>query len=148
MNDTTPEEQAVLDDLARALRNHDDVDPRHRDTAQAAFIWRTIDEELMELTYDSHETSAPAPVRSAGVEQPRTVSFSSSVGSLELEIDGQRVMGHVLPGGMVTVVMTNIVGQRLAAPSDEDGVFELLGSLQGPVRFSIEGAGTTQWLTF
>ncbi|WP_310529065.1 hypothetical protein [Nocardioides sp.] len=146
MNESTPEEQAVVDDLALALRAKDDVDPRHREAAQAAFAWRTIDEELMELTYDSLETASA--VRSAGLDEPRTVSFSSSIGSLELEIDGERVMGHVLPGGTVTVVMTNVVGQRLESPSDEDGVFELVGSLPGPVRFTIEGTGTTQWLTF
>lgn len=146
MNESTPEEQAVLDDLALALRAADDVDPLHREAAQAAFAWRNIDDQLMELTYDSLLT--PATVRSAGVDEPRTVSFSSTIGSLELEIDGQRIMGHVLPGGTVTVVMTNVVGQRLESPSDEDGVFELMGSLPGPVRFSIEGKGTTQWLTF
>lgn len=146
MTESTPEEQAVLDDLALALRAQDDIDPRHREAAQAAFAWRTIDDELMELTYDSLLT--PTTVRSVGAPTPRTVSFSSSVGSLELEIDGQRVMGHVLPGGTVTVVMTNVVGQRLESPSDEDGVFELIGSLPGPVRFTIEGTGTTQWLNF
>lgn len=146
MTESTPEEQAILNDLALALRAKDDVDPRHREAAQAAFAWRTIDEELMELTYDSLETASS--VRSAGVDESRTVSFSSSIGSLELEIDGQRVLGHVLPGGTVTVVMTNVVGDRLESPSDEDGVFELLGSLPGPVRFTIEGKGTTQWLTF
>lgn len=146
MNESTPEEQAVLDDLALALRAQDDVDPRHREAAQAAFAWRTIDDELMELTYDSLLT--PTMVRSAGVVEPRTVSFSSSIGSLEIEIDGERVMGHVLPGGTVTVVMTNVVGERLESPSDEDGVFELVGSLPGPVRFTIEGTGTTQWLNF
>lgn len=146
MTESTPEEQVVLDDLALALRAQDDVDPRHREAAQAAFAWRTIDEELMELTYDSLAT--PAMVRSAGVAEPRTVSFTSSIGSLELEIDGAKVMGHVLPGATVTVVMTNVIGERVEAPSDEDGVFELDGSLTGPVRFSIEGTGTTQWLTF
>lgn len=146
MNEITPEEQAILDDLALALRAKDEVDPRYREAAQAAFAWRTVDEELMELTYDS--LAAPAGVRSAGTDAPRTVSFSSTIGSLEIEIDGHRVMGHVLPGGTVTVVMTNVVGQRLESPSDEDGVFELVGNLPGPVRFSIEGKGTTQWLTF
>jgi hypothetical protein len=146
MNESTPEEQVILDDLALALRAKDDVDPRHRVAAQAAFAWRTIDEELLELTYDSLET--PSAVRSVGLDEPRTVSFTSSIGSLELEIDGQRIMGHVLPGGTVTVVMTNVVGERLESPSDEDGVFELKGSLPGPVRFTIEGKGTTQWLTF
>lgn len=146
MNESTPAEQAVLDELALALRAADDVDPRHREAAQVAFMWRDIDVQLMELTYDSLLT--PATVRSAGVDEPRTVSFSSSIGSLELEIDGERIMGHVLPGGTVTVVMTNVVGQRLESPSDEDGVFELMGSLPGPVRFTIEGTGTTQWLTF
>ena len=146
MTESTPEEQVVLDDLALALRAQDDVDPRHREAAQAAFAWRTIDEELMELTYDSLAT--PAMVRSAGVAEPRTVSFTSSIGSLELEIDGDKVMGHVLPGATVTVVMTNVIGERVESPSDEDGVFELDGSLSGPVRFSIEGKGITQWLTF
>lgn len=146
MNETTPDEQAVLDELALALRSRDDIDPDHRVAAQAAFAWRTIDEELMELTYDS--LLEPSAVRSAGVDEPRTVSFSSTIGSLELEIDGERIMGHVLPGGTVTVVMTNVVGQRVESPSDEDGVFELMGSLPGPVRFTIEGKGTTQWLTF
>lgn len=146
MNESTPEEQAVIDDLTLALRAQDDIDPRHREAAQAAFAWRTIDEELMELTYDSLAT--PALVRGAGTDEPRTVSFSSSIGSLELEIDGHRVMGHVLPGGTVTVVMTNVVGERLESGSDEDGVFELVGNLPGPVRFSIEGKGTTQWLSF
>lgn len=146
MTESTPAEQAVLDALALALRAADDVDPRHRDAAQAAFMWRDIDLQLMELTYDSLLT--PATVRSAGVDEPRTVSFSSTIGSLELEIDGERIMGHVLPGGTVTVVMTNVVGQRLESPSDEDGIFELMGSLPGPVRFTIEGTGTTQWLTF
>jgi len=146
MNEITPEEQAILDDLTLALRAKDEVDPRYREAAQAAFAWRTVDEELMELTYDS--LAAPAGVRSAGTDAPRTVSFSSTIGSLEIEIDGHRVMGHVLPGGTVTVVMTNVVGQRLESPSDEDGVFELVGNLPGPVRFSIEGKGTTQWLTF
>ncbi|EON22646.1 MULTISPECIES: hypothetical protein [Nocardioides] len=146
MNETTPDEQAVLDELALALRSRDDIDPKHRVAAQAAFAWRTIDEELMELTYDS--LLEPSTVRSAGVDEPRTVSFSSTIGSLELEIDGERIMGHVLPGGTVTVVMTNVVGQRVQSPSDEDGVFELMGSLPGPVRFTIEGQGTTQWLTF
>ena len=115
MNESTPEEQAILDDLALALRAKDDVDPRHREAAQAAFTWRTIDEDLMELTYDSLETAST--VRSAGVDEPRTVSFSSSIGSLELEIDGHRIMGHVLPGGTVTVVMTNVVGERLSRPA-------------------------------
>ncbi|PUA79822.1 hypothetical protein [Nocardioides currus] len=146
MNESTPEEQAVLDDLALALREHHDIDPRHREAAQAAFAWRTIDDELMELTYDSLQT--PAMVRSAGVDEPRTVSFTSSIGSLELEIDGDRVMGHVLPGATVTVVMTNVVGESLTSASDEDGVFELAGNLPGPVRFSISGQGVTQWLTF
>lgn len=147
MNEITSEEQQVLTDLALARRSHEDIDEHHRTAAQAAFAWRTIDAELMELTYDSLQT--PDAVRGGGgAAPPRTVSFSSSIGSLELEIDGHRVLGHVLPGGTVTVVMTNVVGESVESPSDEDGVFELMGSLPGPVRFSIEGKGTTQWVTF
>lgn len=145
MSDMSPEERDVLDELAAALREHADVEEHHRLAAQAAFTWRRVDEELMELAYDSWETTAA--VRGDG-DEPRTLSFTSSLGSLELEIDGQRVLGQVLPGGTVTVVMTNVVGQQLASLSDDAGIFELEGALPGPVRFSLEGntRSTTRWI--
>ena len=54
-----------------------------------------------------------------------------------------------MPAAAVTVVMSNAAGERLRADTDEDGMFELPGSLPGPVRFSVEGdlSGTTPWVT-
>lgn len=149
MSDPTPADQQVLDDLASALRYQADVEERHRLAAQAAFSWRTIDEELMELSYDS--LGSPSAVRSV-TSEARALSFTSSTGSLELEVAGDRLLGHVHPGAIVTVVMSGSDGRRVEARSDEDGMFELSFEPaevpSGPVRFTVEGAltGTTGWV--
>jgi hypothetical protein len=143
MSDLTPEDQSVLDDLAAAAAARRDVDPRHRDAAHGAFTWRTVDAELMELTYDSLDE--PSAVRGSVGAQPRALAFSSRAGSLEVEVDGDRVRGHVVPARAVTVVMRNAAGEMAEANSDEDGMFVLLGTLPGPVRFHVRGdvSGTT-----
>ncbi|WP_457205941.1 hypothetical protein [Nocardioides sp. P5_C9_2] len=155
MSDLPPEDPAVLDaddqqlldDLTEALSSHRDVDPRHREAARSAFTWRTVDTELMALTYDSLD--AATAVRGVVDALPRALSFASGFGTLEVEMDGDRIRGHVVPAAVVVVVMSNAAGATLGAESDEDGMFELPGSLPGPVRFTIagEGAGTTPWVT-
>lgn len=145
-----PDDQRVLDELAAALSSHRDVEPRHREAARAAFTWRTVDSELLELTYDSLDT--PAAVRGPGGPvgtEPRALSFATAAGSLEVELDEGSVRGHVVPAAVVTVVMSNAAGDSVRAESDEDGMFELPGTLAGPVRFTVEGdgAGTTPWVT-
>lgn len=142
-----PHEQRILDDLTAALAGHRDVEPRHREAARAAFTWRTVDAELMELAHDSLDS--PMTVRGAVGTQPRALSFTASRGGLEVEVDGDRVRGHVLPPRVVTVVMSNATGERAEANSDEDGMFVLMGTLPGPVRFRVEGdvPGATPWVT-
>jgi hypothetical protein len=147
MTELNPEDRAALDDLAVALAARRDVQDRHREAARSAFTWRTVDAELMELTYDSLDT--PATVRGAVSAPPRALSFSSRAGSLEVEIDGDRVRGHVVPAAVVTVIMSNATGERAEATTDEDGMFVLMGTLPGPVRFTVEGdvGGTTSWVS-
>ena len=101
----------------------------------------------MELTYDSLD--APDAVRGRDGTRPRALAFTSRSGSLEVEVDGDRVRGHVLPARSVIVVMRNATGERAEATSDEDGLFVLMGTLPGPVRFDVEGdlTGTTSWVT-
>jgi hypothetical protein len=147
MTELTPEDQSLLDDLSAARAAHRDVDPRHREAARGAFAWRTVDAELMELTYDSLDE--PTTVRSSVRARPRALAFTSRSGSLEVEVDGDRVRGHVVPARAVTVVMRNAAGELAEANSDEDGMFVLLGTLPGPVRFHLQGdlLATTSWVT-
>jgi hypothetical protein len=147
MTELTSEDQAVLDELAAARAAHRDVDPRHREAARGAFAWRTVDAELMELTYDSLDE--PTTVRGSVRARPRALAFTSRSGSLEVEVDGDRVRGHVVPARAVTVVMRNAAGEVAEANSDEDGMFVLLGTLPGPVRFHLRGdlLATTSWVT-
>ena len=100
----------------------------------------------MELSYDSLDE--PSTVRGAVDAGPRALAFTSRAGSLEVEVDCDRVRGHVVPARAVTVVMRNADGERAEATSDEDGMFVLMGTLPGPVRFHVEGdlGGTTSWV--
>ena len=146
--DETPEaDRRLLEELGDALTSRREVEPRHREAARGAFAWRTVDAELMELTYDSLDE--PSTVRGAVDTRPRALAFTSRAGSLEVEVDGDRVRGHVVPARAVTVVMRNADGERAEATSDEDGMFVLMGTLPGPVRFTVEGdvGGTTPWVT-
>lgn len=139
-------DRGLLDELAAALTSQRDVDPRHREAARGAFAWRTVDADLMELTYDS--VDEPSTVRGPVGSQPRALAFTSRAGSLEVEVDGDRVRGHVLPARVATVTMRNVEGEHAEATSDEDGMFVLMGTLPGPVQFQVgdESGGTTSWV--
>ena len=59
--------------LAEAVAEADAVTDRRREAAQAAFTWRHVDAELMELLHDS-ALEAGAAVRGAG-DPGRLLSF-------------------------------------------------------------------------
>ena len=93
--------------LAEAVAEGDAVTDRRRADAQAAFTWRTVDAELMELLHDS-ALEAGAAVRSAGETTERVLSFGAGELTLELELDGDVVIGQVLPGQLGTVALQRI----------------------------------------
>ena len=49
-SDEWDDDVALLSDLGRALQQDADVPESVRDAGRAAFAWRTIDAELIELT--------------------------------------------------------------------------------------------------
>ena len=148
MTDCTPEEQAVLDDLTAALAARRDVEPRHREAAQAAFTWRTVDDELMELTYDSLDE--PSTVRGVGVgpapgavlhvppRQPRGGGRRRPRLRARASPAARRHRGHDQRRRRA----------RRGHQRTRTAMFELMGTLPGPVRFTVEGDGrTTPWVT-
>ena len=55
----------LMAELAEAVAEEDAVTDRRREAARAAFTWRSVDAELMELLHDS-ALEAGAAVRGAG----------------------------------------------------------------------------------
>jgi len=75
------------------------------DAAKGLFAWRTIDEDLAALQYDSLVDAEEGAVRSA--DGPRALSFHAGDVEIEIEIvpglGGRRLVGQVEPGAGAAV---------------------------------------------
>ena len=119
--------------------------PNRRQAARGSFTWRTIDEELLALTHDSLEL-ADAAVR--GVLDVRTLGFESDGLSLEVEVDGDRVVGQVLDADVDEVVVESVDDGSQTTPVDSSGIFSVVVPT-GPVRFGVRIDGVlrrTPWI--
>ena len=146
---TTPmDDDALMQLLAEAEAAREHVSDQARTAARAAFAWRTIDDELMELTFDSGLADALA-VRDAPTDT-RVVGFRGTALTLELERDGEALVGQVVPGRACTVTLITRAGEVADTTTDESGFFSLALVGQAPWRLRVEVDGqaeSTGWLT-
>lgn len=132
--------------LAEAEADRALVTPEARAAARGAFAWRTIDEDLMELTFDSRE--AESLVRDASREV-RVIGFQGAGLTLELERDGDDLVGQVVPATGCRLTLLGRTGELGSVDADESGVFGLRLSGEAPWRLRVERPGvseTTGWL--
>ncbi|CAA9393207.1 MAG: hypothetical protein AVDCRST_MAG75-1686 [uncultured Propionibacteriaceae bacterium] len=110
--------------------------------ALAAFSYRTMDQELASLIYDS--MLEPEPV---GAERTldtlRTIVFEADEVSIEIEIGDKGIVGQVVPPGRATVTAEHRDGARIQVVTDELGCFTLDTPGRGPVRLHVITKGTT-----
>jgi len=136
-------DDSLLDLLGQALRTVDPVPEHVLAAARGAVAWRTIDQDLAELVFDSS-------LETTGVRDPdmaRQLTFRSQASGRPVEIelmvvDGQhrRVVGQVVPAAVTTVRLEN-ARQTLEQESDKHGRFAFDQISTGPVRLSVAGAG-------
>jgi hypothetical protein len=125
----------------RALFSHlDPVPPLLDEAARDAFAWRTVDEELAELTRDSADEEAGALVRGPG--GARQLSFESPRVEVELEVVAtgereRRLEGQLLPPGSATVTVERPGESGVAVQADDLGRFVLEGLRAGVVRLHV-----------
>lgn len=129
----------LLDELRAALRAGAATSARAADAGRAAWTWRVVDEELAELTRDSWGgvgAAADALTRDGGGHDDgrRTLTFEGSTGSVELQIDGDRVVGQFLPPAVGRVQLFTADGPGAAGAADELGCFTLDLPDRGPWR--------------
>ncbi|WP_170981677.1 hypothetical protein [Nocardioides dongxiaopingii] len=142
-------DDALLAELGRAVAEEAAVTDRRREAARAAFTWRTVDAELADLLHDS--ALEAGAVRSAGVlDAVRTLSYGNGDVVLELEVDGDTVLGQVVGAGGDVVVATVVLlrradGAETAAGVDPSGFFRFDDVAAGPARF-VAGTLTTPWV--
>lgn len=129
------DDDELLTELRAAVAEADLVTDRQREAARAAFTWRTVDEELAELLHDS-ALEAGLAVRSGG-DDVRTLSFASGALTLEIEIDGELVMGQVTGGSAQHVVLQRTGAEDRQVNVDSSGFFRISDVASGPVRFVV-----------
>lgn len=136
----------LLAELREAVAEADLVTDRQREAARAAFTWRTVDAELAELLHDSAlEATA---VRGAD-DAARTLSFVSGPITLEVEIDGDTVMGQVVGKAAESVLLQRSIADDYPLPVDPAGFFRIEGVAPGPVRFVVQAGDwmlTSPWV--
>jgi hypothetical protein len=142
---SSTDDDRFMEELGRAL-SEESVPDHRRQAARAAFTWRTIDEELLALTHDSLE-QADAAVRGVALDV-RTLGFESDGLSLELEVDGDRVIGQVLDAEVDEVLVESVAEGTQSSPVDASGVFSVQVPT-GPVRLGVRLDGLlrhTPWI--
>ena len=150
MNEPPWSDEELLADL-RAAGRLDPVPTEAVAAVRAAFIRRTIDAELAELTYDSDmDDERLAAVRQEGV--PRFLTFEASGLTLELEasVEGERrrLTGQLVPpqGGRIEIRHGD---HTTTIEADELGRFSAGDLTPGPISLSCRAASaaaaTTDW---
>lgn len=149
------DDDALMALLDEAVKEADAVPDRRREAARAAFTWRSVDDELAELLHDS-ALDAGAAVRSGGAAGPRSLAFGRSGLTLEVEVDGDQLLGEVIATGAAADAegLASVTLQRPDTPDvtttvDAAGFFRFAGVGTGAVRFVVERGGwslTTPWV--
>ena len=132
--------------LGKALKDAQDVPAEWREAAHAAFTWRTVDEEILALTFDSARDTVGA-VR--GDAEARTLAFSGGGLTLEVELADRRIQGQLEGEGAGEVTFEHVDGRSRSAATDESGFFSLAGEDHGLVRFAVKTGNArlvTEWI--
>ena len=139
----------LLELVGRALRAADPVPDRVIEGARAAWTWRTIDQELAELVFDS--AAELTGVRSE--DTARQLTFRSPGMEIEVMVvdeASRRIVGQLIPPGTYTVRLLTSDERVQEQTADRLGRFAFDTVAPGPVRLAVvdlDGTHvvTTEW---
>ncbi len=113
----------LLRDLQEALAHAAPARDTDLEAGRSAYAWRTVDEELAALTYDSLLDDVPA-VRGVATA-PRSLVFESDDVAVELDVLPQRLVGQLVPGTAGDVVVLSRTGVVTRVRADDAGCFSV-----------------------
>ena len=139
----------LLELVSRALRAADPVTHHVVEGARAAWTWRTIDEELAELVFDS--AAELTGVRSE--DTARQLTFRAPGMEIEVMVVDEarrRIVGQLIPPGTHVVQLLTSDDRAQEETTDRLGRFTFDAVAPGPVRLAVldpDGTHlvTTEW---
>jgi hypothetical protein len=136
-------DEELLAELRAAISARRAVPPEFVEAAKAAFMWRNIDAELAQLTYDSTQGAEPAAATRSEAASIRALTFTSARLTIELEVTDDSVLGQIVPAQLATIEVQAQYGPRSVISTDEIGCFSIQPIPAGPFRLRCQtGAGT------
>lgn len=135
-------DEVLLALLRRGLQAADPVPTEVTTAAKASFTWRTIDAELMELSFDSAVDDLVG-VR-GGSPTARSLRFEVASLEVEVDIDGSDLVGLVVGDHAGFVTLERSEGKTVVCDVDEFGRFEFQSAGGVPIRLRF-GAHVTEW---
>lgn len=159
MSDETPgawsgsHEETVSRELTASLQ---DMRPHLEAVVRAAkeaFVWRTIDDDLMvaQLLFDSAQNADLPLMRAGDPDEPRVLTFSTDLRSVELEVRVDRILGEFNPPSPGRVEVETVHGVVQDVTADDLGFFVIEPVPEGTVRLRCTTPTTrllTEWIRF
>lgn len=134
-----PDDELLLELLAAALQASDPVPDHVLAGARGAVAWRTIDQDLADLVFDS--ATEPTGVRDRS--SSRQLTFRTD--DLEIEVMlvdpvGRRLVGQLVPPRATDVSLESTSADGpVTQHADAHGRFTFDGVVPGPVRLAVSG---------
>jgi hypothetical protein len=150
-----PDDTELEEELRRVAAFLDPVPSVLLQAAVEAFAWRTVDDDLAELVFDSLVDHEPAHVR--GSQNRRLLSFHTSDVCIEIEVTStgtsRGLIGQLVPPQPASVDIRNRDG-LITLEADALGRFSASSLRAGPIslrcRLGPEAAGravVTDWVS-
>jgi hypothetical protein len=149
-NGASAEDIGLLSAVGEMFDKVDPVPPGVLRAGHAAFTWRTIDAELVELAEDSRL----AGVGSVRGTDTRLLTFEAPSVNVVVEVteigDRRKLVGQLIPACSDTLRIEHPAGATTVAV-DEQGLFSAEAVPAGPARVALStpggGAVVTSWVT-
>lgn len=146
------QDDALLAELGEAVRDAARVPARFVEIGKAAFAWRTVDEELATLAYDSAAAGAEAMAGTrADPAALRAMTFVSATLTVEVEVGHDALLGQLVPPQAGEIELRTRTGEVHSATVDELGWFAIRPLPATMFRLHVRTASgetvTTAWAT-
>jgi hypothetical protein len=129
-----PEDEALLEELRGAADRFDPPPAPVLEAARASLTWRTVDEELAALQFDSAVDQALTTVR--GDEGPRLLTFAVPGLNIEVEVSPigprRQLVGQLVPAQPARIDVRH-PGGVTTVQADQLGRFGVEAVSAGPV---------------